>query len=70
MVLHIFSDREETGHNGNTRHDVNWNYCRLLAIGSYIFIPVGVMPIPLQMVFVLLSGVIFGTRLGVISVIV
>jgi biotin transport system substrate-specific component len=42
----------------------------LLAIGSQIYISVGVMPITLQVLFVLLSGVILGSRLGVISVVV
>ena len=42
----------------------------LMAVGAYIAIPVGPVPIVLQNLFVLLAGLLLGGRWGVISVLV
>lgn len=43
-------------------------FAALLAISSQVFIPIGPVPHTLQIFFVLLAGVILGSKLGVISV--
>ena len=45
-------------------------FAALTAIGAYIIIPIGVVPITLQTVFVLLSGYVLGARKGALSQIV
>ncbi|HOK62685.1 MAG TPA: biotin transporter BioY, partial [Soehngenia sp.] len=42
-------------------------FTALTAIGSFISIPVGVVPITMQSLFVLLSGFLLGPFLGALS---
>lgn len=43
-------------------------FAALMALSSQIFIPIGPVPHTLQMFFVLLSGVILGSKLGLVSI--
>lgn len=45
-------------------------FAALLCVSSYIVIPIGPVPVTLQVLFVLLAGSILGARLGALSVIV
>ena len=45
-------------------------FAALTAIGAYVSVPIGHVPITLQSMFVLMSGVILGSKRGAISQIV
>lgn len=43
-------------------------FTALISIGAFIRIPIGVIPITLQLLFVILAGLLLGSRLGALSV--
>ena len=45
-------------------------FAALLSVSSYIIIPLGPMPVTLQVLFVLLAGAVLGAKLGPMSVLV
>jgi biotin transport system substrate-specific component len=45
-------------------------FASLLCVSSYIILPIGPVPVTLQVLFVLLSGVILGAELGALSVVI
>jgi biotin transport system substrate-specific component len=45
-------------------------FATLMAAGAFVVVPVGQVPLTLQVLFVLLAGLLLGPRLGVLSVLV
>ena len=45
-------------------------FASLLCVSSYIILPIGPVPVTLQVLFVLLSGAILGAELGALSVVI
>ena len=53
-----------------TTHEITYAalFTALVAAGAFVAIPVGPVPFTLQVLFVLLAGMVLGSRLGVLSV--
>ena len=45
-------------------------FASLLCVSSYVILPIGPVPVTLQVLFVLLSGAILGAELGALSVVI
>ena len=53
-----------------TTHELTYAalFTALIAAGAFVAVPVGPVPFTLQVLFVLLAGMVLGSRLGVLSV--
>ena len=45
-------------------------FAALLCVSSYVVIPIGPVPVTLQVLFVLLAGAVLGAKMGALSVVI